>query len=58
MLKSTFLLALSSLTAASPLLSDPSQLVLNGPVEPQPAASGSKVNVTLYVMSRCPDAVS
>lgn len=59
MLKAAFLLALSSLTAASPLLSGPGsdQLAFNAPVEPDTLGSGSKVNVTLYVMSRCPDAV-
>lgn len=52
MLKSVFLLALAGLSYASPLVS-----VGQIPFNAETNGTDSKVNVTLYVMSRCPDAV-
>lgn len=53
MLKAAFLIALAGLSIASPLSHNAAQAAFSG------AKSGGdpKVNVTLYVMSRCPDAV-
>jgi hypothetical protein len=52
MLKSILLLALAALSSASPLLST-GQSVFSAETN----GTDAKVNVTLYVMSRCPDAV-
>jgi hypothetical protein len=53
MLKSVFLIALAGIASASPLVSI-GQSVFNAETN----GTDPKVNVTLYVMSRCPDAVS
>jgi hypothetical protein len=52
MIKSIFLLALAALSSASPLVST-GQSVFSTETN----GTDAKVNVTLYVMSRCPDAV-
>jgi hypothetical protein len=53
MLKAAFLIALAGLSIASPLSHDAAQAAFTG----LGSAGDPKVNVTLYVMSRCPDAV-
>jgi hypothetical protein len=52
MLKSILLLALAALSSASPLVSTGQSVFSTGT-----NGTDAKVNVTLYVMSRCPDAV-
>jgi len=52
MLKSIFVLALAAISSASPFVST-SQSVFSTATN----GTDTKVNVTLYVMSRCPDAV-
>jgi len=52
MLKSVILLALAAVSSASPLVST-GQSVFSTATN----GTDAKVNVTLYVMSRCPDAV-
>lgn len=52
MLKSLFLVAVAGLASASPLVST-GQIPFNTDAN----GADAKVNVTLYVMSRCPDAV-
>jgi len=53
MLKAVFLIALAGIASASPLVS-----VGQSPFSTESDRTDAKVNVTLYVMSRCPDAVS
>lgn len=55
MLKAAFLIALAGLSSASPLWHD--HEITQAPFSGPTAGAGAKVNVTLYVMSRCPDAV-